>query len=130
MPWYDPSMLKNSAEQPRKATAGSWKAGQSGNSRGRPKLGHALAEQVRALCDPTEIAAFLVSVMKGPHWRIADRMAAAKELLDRGWGKAIVTSEIDATVTTADNLPAGFEAFTPDERARWLATLPVTGGGK
>jgi hypothetical protein len=117
------------ANQPKKrGNPAMVKGGPSLNPGGRPKLGHALAEQVRALCDPAEIAAFLVSVMKGPQWRIADRMQAARELLDRGWGKAIVTSEVDATVTTADQLPAGISEFTPEERRRWLATLPIAGG--
>lgn len=116
------------ANQKRRGNPNMQKGSPSLNPGGRPKLGHALAEQVRALVEPTEIAEFLVSVMKGPHWRIADRMQAARELLDRGWGKAIVTSEIDATVNGADNLPANLTAMSPAERMAWLATLPVPSG--
>lgn len=100
------------------------KGGPSINPKGRPRLGHALAEQVRGLCDPTEIAEFLVTIMKSPAYRIADRMAAARELLDRGWGKSIATTEIDATVSASDTLPVGFERFSAEERAAWLATIP------
>ena len=104
--------------------------GPSLNPKGRPRLGHALAELVRAQCDPAELLASLVALAKGPHVRHTDRLAAIRELLDRGWGKAIQQSEIDATVSAGDALPVGVERMSPEERAAWLATIPITAGGK
>lgn len=104
--------------------------GPSINPKGRPKLGHALSECVRARVDPEDLVGFLVRIVKEPGARMTDRMSAVRELLDRGWGKAIITSEIDATVNAANDLPVGFERFPPEERKRWLATVPLSTGGK
>ena len=75
---------------------GRFRPGVSGNPNGRPKRGLALAEVVREKTrdgeDPVE---FLLRVMKGQikHAPVADRIAAATELLNRGFGKPL--QEVD-----------------------------------
>jgi len=75
---------------------GRFRPGVSGNPNGRPKRGLALAEVVRDKTrdgeDPVE---FLLRVMKGQikHARVSDRIAAATELLNRGFGKPL--QEVD-----------------------------------
>ena len=77
---------------------GRFQPGVSGNPNGRPKRGLALAEVVREKTrddeDPLE---FLLRVMKGQikHARVADRIAAATELLNRGFGKPLQEIEVD-----------------------------------
>ena len=77
---------------------GRFRPGVSGNPNGRPKRGLALAEVVREKTrdgeDPVE---FLLRVMKGQikHARVSDRIAAATELLNRGFGKPLQEIELD-----------------------------------
>lgn len=60
--------------------------GQSGNPNGRPK---GIAKAFReALQDPTEAAFGLLEIARDEHTRPSDRIAAWRELLDRGYGKA------------------------------------------
>ena len=77
---------------------GRFQPGVSGNPNGRPKRGLALAEVVRDKTrdgeDPVE---FLLKVMKGQikHARVSDRIAAATELLNLGFGKPLQEIEVD-----------------------------------
>jgi hypothetical protein len=70
--------------------------GHSGNPGGRPKT----VAKVRKLARKHTAAAVatLAEVMLNPDEKGAARVAAAKELLDRGHGKAPQTMEIDGTV--------------------------------
>lgn len=54
---------------------------------GRPK---GLARRIRDLVgdDPTRVANVLFDILEDSTARNADRISAAKEILDRGWGKA------------------------------------------
>lgn len=54
---------------------------------GRPK---GLARRIREMVgdDPGRIANILFDILEDPSARDSDRIAAAKELFDRGWGKA------------------------------------------
>ena len=71
---------------------GTWVKGQSGNPAGRPKLPDDYKTRIR---DYTEQAiSVLADALTDPDVRA--RVAAARELLDRGWGKAAVT--LDATL--------------------------------
>src|SRR5262245_52049180 len=72
--------------------------GPSLNPRGRPKRGDALAERVRAAVDPDELIATLKQLASNPGAKAEVRLKAIAELLDRGWGKAIATTEVDAKV--------------------------------
>jgi hypothetical protein len=62
---------------------GTWVKGQSGNPAGRPALPAEFREQIRRHT-PAAIAV-LVDALKDPDARV--RVAAAKELLDRGHGR-------------------------------------------
>jgi hypothetical protein len=58
-----------------------------GRKGGRPK---GLARRIREMVgdDPGRIANILFDILEDPTARDNDRIAAAKELFDRGWGKA------------------------------------------
>lgn len=71
-----------------------WKPGQSGNPAGRPK---GAAKAARDACggDPTKLAELLYSVALDESQRMGDRLKAAAELWDRGWGKAPAFAAIE-----------------------------------
>ena len=115
------------SEQKRRGNP-AWQPGVSGNPSGRKKRGDALAEHVRALVDPKQLVASLLALAQHAGARPSDRLSAINQLLDRGWGKPIATTEIDATVNAADMVPAGYERMSPEERAAWLATLDIPAG--
>ena len=68
--------------------------GQSGNPGGRPK---GVAKTVRDVCggSPAELARLLFGIARDETARNADRIAAARELLDRGWGKAPALASVE-----------------------------------
>ena len=88
-------------QEKRKASPSAWKPGQSGNPKGRPRTGNALAERVRALVDPDEIVEFAASRLRG-HTKdgleIAvqekDRQWAAGFLRDAGYSKPLQQIEV------------------------------------
>lgn len=61
---------------------------------GRPK---GLARRIREMVgdDPTRIADVLFDILEDNTARNADRIAAAREILDRGWGKAPTFTPIE-----------------------------------
>lgn len=61
---------------------------------GRPK---GLARSIRDMVgdDPARIANVLFDILEDPTARNSDRIGAAKEILDRGWGKAPVYAPIE-----------------------------------
>lgn len=65
--------------------AGRFVKGQSGNPGGRPKVAGAIREMAQALC-PEAIAAIHELARTSPDEKV--RLAAWRELLDRGIGKA------------------------------------------
>ncbi len=84
----------------------SWKSGQSGNPSGRPKL----VAEVRDLARQHSPRAIerLVELMEADSGTTA--VAACKELLDRGYGRA--PQYIEQTID--DNRPEDADAFAPD----------------
>jgi hypothetical protein len=69
-------------------TGAGFKPGVSGNPGGRPK---GVASAVREVVgdDPYRLAVLLFEIAENPSARDADRIAATKELFDRGWGKTL-----------------------------------------
>lgn len=61
---------------------------------GRPK---GLARRIRDMVgdDPGRIANVLFDILEDPTARNADRIASAREILDRGWGKAPAFAPIE-----------------------------------
>lgn len=100
------------------------------NPSGRPRRGDALAEKVRAQTSGDDIIKFLLNVVNAPHARMTDRIHAARELLSRGWGQPIATTEIDATINAPDALPASWESMPRVEREQYLRSIGVVVGHK
>lgn len=61
---------------------------------GRPK---GLARRIRDMVgdDPARVANVLFDILEDPTARNADRISAAREILDRGWGKAPAYAPIE-----------------------------------
>jgi hypothetical protein len=76
-------------------TGAGFKPRQSGNPGGRPK---GLAKTVREVCggSPLRLAQGLLEIAENPKARDRDRVAAYRELLDRGWGKAPAFASMEA----------------------------------
>jgi hypothetical protein len=76
-------------------TGNGFKPGQSGNPGGRPK---GAAKTVRDLCggSPLRLARGLLEIAENPRAANRDRVAAYRELLDRGWGKAPAFAAMEA----------------------------------
>jgi hypothetical protein len=71
-----------------------WQPGQSGNPAGRPK---GIAATVRERTDPLELVDVLLSVANDPRAKASERIAAVRELLDRGYGKAPAFAAMEGT---------------------------------
>ena len=96
----------------------------SGNPGGRPK---GVAKTVREVVggDPYKLAVILLGIAQDPKSRDADRTAAAKELLDRGWGKAQAFVAVEGhDALEADELTAEIRDIAAKLRgesdARWV----------
>ena len=79
------------------------KGNQLGYRKGRPKLGLALAEKVRALGgdDGATYLEQLHQIAITPHKDVQTRLLAIGMLLDRGWGKPL--QELDLTYRDDDS---------------------------
>ena len=69
-----------------------WKPGQSGNPSGRPK---GIAAIVKEHTDPADLVAILRECANDPRAKWSERIAAVRELADRGWGKAPAFAAIE-----------------------------------
>jgi hypothetical protein len=94
--------------------------GQSGNPRGRPRVGESLAYLLREKFPPERVAAELERILGDPEATPAHRLAALQLVGDRAYGKP--PAEIALTVERPlDALPPGWDAMTPAARQRYLA---------
>lgn len=108
-----------------------WKPGQSGNPTGRPK---GISRQAQELAggNPDRLLSVLLTVAENPEAKDSDRIAATREYLDRGWGKApayapiegqdpLELTDFDRHISTlVDELARRREAKAPH---------PIAGGG-
>jgi hypothetical protein len=106
-----PLAMTNGAKRP-----GTWVKGQSGNPAGRPALPAEFREQIRSHT-PAAIRV-LVDALKDPDARV--RVAAAKELLDRGHGKPATVADVTLRQEPVDlarsHLQALLEHVAEDRR--------------
>jgi hypothetical protein len=89
-----------------------WKKGQSGHA-GYYKTHdfRAMVETIRARTrSGAELADYVISVLRNPKARTADRLAAATWLADRGWGKPRLMVEHSG--------PGGSPLFSPEALRR------------
>lgn len=88
---------------------GTFQPGQSGNPSGRPKVPEEIKSAFRE--HTLEAVETLVKIMNAPGAKDADRLRAAEVILDRGWGKAAQSMEVDlnqipqVVFVNADNIP-------------------------
>ena len=83
------------AENSKKTARGRpFKAGQSGNPGGRPKIPEDVKEATRAACP--KAVAVLVELLDDSKALV--RLEAAKTLLDRGYGKAVQMQDVSLDV--------------------------------
>ena len=71
-----------------------FRAGQSGNPGGRPKTSREIVDLARM--NAPEGLEVLLSIMRNPEARDADRLAAVRELLARGYGRPSVSIVVHA----------------------------------
>jgi hypothetical protein len=71
-----------------------WQPGQSGNPRGRPK-GIAKTVRERYGGSPDELVGMLDAIARDEDVRPADRISAARALIEHGWGKAASFAAIE-----------------------------------
>jgi hypothetical protein len=108
-------------DQPMKkaATPSSWKPGQSGNPKGRPRSGLAFAERVRERIDPDLVIELALQVAADDELSPLVRLNALLPLVDRGFQKP--ATAITATVTPSE--PAFDVSSLPVEKQRALLDL-------
>lgn len=78
--------------KPGQRHSGQFKKGQVANPGGRPKGIFALAAECQKY--GVEAVEFVVAVMRNSEAEVKDRLRAAQDLLDRGFGKPKVSTEI------------------------------------
>lgn len=105
-----------------RGVSGRFLPGNNANPGGRPK---GLAALVRAETkDGAELVAYMLNVLRAPKQPTALRMLAAQWLADRGFGKAVQTVEldasVDATVTHREALRAHVEEADVERLTRAL----------
>ena len=102
--------------------------GQTGNPGGRPR---GLAQLIRENTNNgQELVDFLLLVLRstGPQgYRTDHRIAAAKELLDRGFGKAVQQVEHSGEIGAPTTAP-GLESFTLEELRQLIAVADAREG--
>ena len=76
-----------------------WKPGQSGNPQGRPK---GIAAVVKDRVEPSELVDILLDAARDPRAKVSERIAAVRELADRGWGKAPAFAAIELSAIAAE----------------------------
>ena len=94
-----------------------WKPGQSGNPKGKPRgtsINNKRVRQLRTLCmdECPKAIAYLAKVVASDNEKTTDRMRAAHTLLEHGPGRIVVQAE---------DPMEGFENMTVEERCDLLA---------
>jgi hypothetical protein len=88
-----------------------------------------IAGYVREVCggDPRSILGVLYGIAVDPRAKDADRIAAGRELLDRGWGKAVSLAVVAEAQGDGSALDAAIRAVLDDLRGAETPSLPDPG---
>jgi hypothetical protein len=101
--------------------------GQSGNPGGRPK---GIAAAVKDRVKPEDLVDILVEVAQDPRAKASERIAAVKELTDRGWGKAPAFAAIEGSdPLELGAIAAEAQAIADELTARRIAREAPPGEG-
>jgi hypothetical protein len=102
--------------------------GKSGNPRGRPPTGLALAEKIRETIDPKEMAEIAVAFLRDERNHVRDRISMWNALAERGWVKPPQQHEVVvAPMPTFD-----YDALSTDELRtleRLISKVPLLPSG-
>src|SRR5260370_9062288 len=93
---------------------GHWGKGQAGNPAGRPGLPGEFREQIRS--HTAKAIRVLVEALEDPDARV--RVAAAKEILDRGHGKPATVADVTLRQEPVDLAQAPFQGMIDLARKR------------
>jgi Family of unknown function (DUF5681) len=95
--------------------------GQSGNPRGRPRAGLALAERIRERLDPDIVIDLALRLAADESIELDKRLAALLQLADRGFIKPPLT--MAAQITTTNDAPRDLSTIPLEVRRAMLAAL-------
>ena len=99
-----------------------WKPGQSGNPAGRPR---GIASAVKERVNPEELVEILLGVARDERSKAPERIAAVRELADRGWGKAPAFAAIEGSdPLELDVIAQEIQGIADELRARRLERTP------
>ncbi len=98
----------------RPPTPGSWKPGQSGNVKGRPRKGDALAERIREQVSPEELIAVAREIIAGTA-PPSVKLQAAQFLAERGYAKPAERHEVTAVTAEQEADDALAESMTNEQ---------------
>jgi hypothetical protein len=93
-----------------------WKPGQSGNPGGRPKAEKHVRDMAKKMTDRILIELYNIAIDPRPKADMRAKVAAAKEILDRGWGRPSIHVDVDASA--ANDLAARMAAATKRIKAK------------
>lgn len=116
-------MSEKQAKQSPVRVNGKFAPGHSGNPRGRPSPGLALAQRIRERVSPDELIDVAMKIAGKEGAAVRDRLAAVQFLAERGWIKPPEKLELEASM--APSQPAEFDLarLSQDERVALLRAL-------
>jgi hypothetical protein len=93
----------------------SWKAGQRGNPKGRPRRGDALAEAIRAQVSPDELIAVARAVIADAKAPASVKLQGATFLAERGYARPVERHELLVDRIADDDEDAALDGLTLEQ---------------